>query len=75
MLRSDPSLRVDAGIICSHPVIVRARSSMESLRTELGSVFQASALAGAPEGWLSEILGHDDIWDGDEEDEAMDFAF
>lgn len=75
MLRSDPSLRVDAGIICSHPVVVRARSSMEALRAELGPVFHASALAGAPEGWLNEVLGHHDIWDGDEEDEAMDYVF
>ena len=75
MMRSDPNLRVDARMVCSHPVIVRARLSMEDLRKELGPVFHASALAGAPEGWLAEILGRNDLWDGAEEDEAMDLGF
>ncbi|EKM53975.1 uncharacterized protein PHACADRAFT_122634 [Phanerochaete carnosa HHB-10118-sp] len=74
MMRSDPDLRVDAGMVCSHPVIVRARLSMDELRKELGPVFHASALAGASEGWLEDILGHNPLWGGEEDDEAMDLG-
>ena len=72
MMRSDPSLRVDAGSISVHPVIVRARASMDNRRAELGPAYPASALAGVPDGWLDEILGRNDFWDGHEDDEAMD---
>ena len=50
MMRSDPSLRVDAGSISVHPVIVRARASMDNRRAELGPAYPASALAGVPDG-------------------------
>lgn len=73
-MRSNPDLRVDARMVCSHPVIVRARVSMDELRIGLGPVFHASALAGAPGGWLEDILGHNDLWNGEEEDEAMDLG-
>lgn len=74
MLRSDPALRVDAGLVSAHPVITRARSSMNDKRREVGPIFEASALAGAPSGWLEFILGRSSEWNGDEEDEdeAMD---
>lgn len=74
MMRSDPDLRLDAGMVCSHPVIVRARLAMDDFRKELGPVFQASALAGAPGGWLEDILGRNSLWDGEEDDEAMDIG-
>lgn len=74
MMRSDPSLRVDADMVAAHPVLVQVRDLMEALRNRIGSGFQASALAGAPDGWLEEILGHSVAWDGDEGDEAMDFS-
>ncbi|KAI0344770.1 hypothetical protein BDW22DRAFT_1427444 [Trametopsis cervina] len=74
MLRTDPSLRVDAGTAYIHPVIMRARVSMELARETLGATFQASALAGAPPGWLESILGRSDEWDGNEDDESMDLS-
>ena len=70
MMRSEPTLRMDAAMVALHPVIVRARASMDELRTELGPVFQASALASVPKGWLANILGHTGTWDGDEDDES-----
>jgi mitosis inhibitor protein kinase SWE1 len=74
MLRNDPALRVDAALIRVHPVITRARVSMELAREALGSNFLSSALAGAPPGWLTSILGYPDEWDGTEDDEAMDLS-
>lgn len=73
-LRSDPALRADAGLVNAHPVITRARLSMDEKRREVGAVFEASALAGAPPGWLDFVIGHSNEWNGDEddEDEAMD---
>ena len=57
MMRSEPALRIDASLVCAHPVITGARRGMEKLRKDLGNVFGASALAGAKEGWLEDILG------------------
>lgn len=76
MLRSDPALRVDAGLVRAHPVMTRVRASMDLKRREVGPIFQSSALAGAPLGWLQLVLGHSDEWNGDEEDEneAMDIC-
>ena len=74
MLRTDPTLRVDVEHIYTHPVIMRARVSMELARETLGASFQSSALAGAPEGWLESILGYSDEWNGHEDDEAMDLS-
>ena len=74
MLRTDPTLRVDVEHIYTHPVIMRARVSMELARETLGANFQSSALASAPPGWLESILGYDDEWNGHEDDEAMDLC-
>jgi mitosis inhibitor protein kinase SWE1 len=68
-MRSDPQLRVDAGVVSTHLVIVRARASMDELRRELGPVFRASALAGVPQGWLSDMLSLSHTWDGVEDSE------
>lgn len=57
MMRSEPALRIDASLVCAHPVVTGARRGMEKLRKTLGNVFGASPLAGAREGWLEEILG------------------
>ena len=64
MMRSDPALRVEAGLVAAHPVVTRARALMETLREERGAVFGASPLASVGEGWLEEILNRDeDIMD------------
>ena len=63
MMRSDPALRVEAGLVAAHPVITRARALMETLRQERGPVFGASPLASVGEGWLEEILDRDDDMD------------
>ncbi|KAI0790739.1 hypothetical protein C8Q75DRAFT_806130 [Abortiporus biennis] len=57
MMRSEPALRIDASLVCAHPVVTRARRNMEKLRSEIGNVFGASPLAPIKAGWLEEVLG------------------
>lgn len=59
MMRSDPALRIEAGLVAAHPIIVRARAHMEALRSERGPVFGASPLSSVGEGWLEEIMDRD----------------
>lgn len=75
MMRSEPSLRLDACQVYNHPVIARVRASMDAVRENLGSRFESSALASVSAGWLQEMLGRSPHWDGDEDDEAMDMSF
>lgn len=75
MMRSEPTLRLDAHQVYNHPVIARVRASMEDHRKSLGSRFESSALASVSVGWLQEMLGRSPQWDGDEDDEAMDMSF
>ncbi|KAK7692978.1 hypothetical protein QCA50_004619 [Cerrena zonata] len=67
MMQSDPALRIEAGLVVAHPIIVKARAHMEALRAERGPVFGASPLSSVGEGWLEEIM------DMDEDD--MDIGF
>ncbi|KAI0073368.1 hypothetical protein K474DRAFT_1710756 [Panus rudis PR-1116 ss-1] len=52
MMRSDPSLRLEAGLVTAHPIVMRARAHMEELRSLRGPVFGASPLSSVGEGWL-----------------------
>lgn len=67
MMQSDPTLRIEAGLVSAHPIIVRARAHMETLRAARGPVFGASPLSSVGEGWLAEFI------DTDEDD--MDIGF
>jgi len=63
LLRSNPAARITSGEVRVHPVVVRTRAAMERLMEEAQradeSPFAASPLAGVPEGFLPEVLGHD----------------
>jgi mitosis inhibitor protein kinase SWE1 len=76
MMRTDPTLRIDIRTICLHPVISRARSGMEQTlalaKSSGSSLFAASPLAGVPETFLEEILGHRTVLVP--EDTAMDLS-
>jgi len=73
MMRTDPLLRMSAQAICDHPVVSRARVIMEHVHATAKrngtSVFAASPLASAHEGFLEEILGR-----GISESGAMDLS-
>ena len=61
MMRTEPSLRMSAHAICSHPIVSRARMIMEktyvAAKTFGTNMFAVSPLAGVEEGFLDEILG------------------
>ncbi|CAL1707700.1 unnamed protein product [Somion occarium] len=59
MMRSDPALRIEAGLVAAHPIVIRARSHMEALREERGPVFGASPLSSVGEGWLEDLVDRD----------------
>ncbi|KAJ7287800.1 kinase-like domain-containing protein [Mycena rebaudengoi] len=65
MMRTDPSIRIRVDAICGHPVVSRARIRMErdlaAAVREGGSLFRASPLGAAPEGFLCDILGRMDV--------------
>ena len=71
MMRAAPALRIGIALVDTHPGVVRARRSMERMRSQYGSVFGASPLGAVPDGFLDEILGRgrhdleDDDWDMD----------
>ena len=72
MMRAAPALRIGITLVDTHPVVVRARRSMERMRSQYGSVFGASPLGAVPDGFLDEILGRgrrgvdsDDDWEMD----------
>lgn len=76
MMRRDPFKRITIQAIDSHPVVLRARQWMqrtyESAVAVNASVFPASALAGAPDGFLDEILARSpSLFD---DDAAMDVS-
>ena len=76
MMRTDPALRVDMQTICAHPVICRARSTMErtyaGAKADGSSPFAASPLAGVPDTFLETILGRPTVLAPD--DGAMDLS-
>jgi mitosis inhibitor protein kinase SWE1 len=65
MMRTDPSIRIRVDAVCGHPVVSRARIRMErdlaAAVREGGSLFKASPLGAAPEGFLCDILGRMDV--------------
>ncbi|KAH9942269.1 uncharacterized protein BXZ73DRAFT_41032 [Epithele typhae] len=71
MMRAAPALRIGIALVDTHPVVMRARRSMERMRSQYGPVFGASPLGAVPPGFLDEILarggGHDadDDWEMD----------
>ena len=75
MMRREYNLRIDATTVCAHPVVIRARVSMEMAREELGKGFHTSALAGSPDGWLDAILSRTHATHGieDKATTPMDF--
>jgi mitosis inhibitor protein kinase SWE1 len=60
-MRADPAQRPSAADVAAHPVVARARLAMEVQERTIvatgGNRFDASPLAGTPEGFLDEILG------------------
>ncbi|THH02616.1 hypothetical protein EW026_g331 [Hermanssonia centrifuga] len=79
-LRHEDFQQVDFGN-CSNELVELLKNMMRSdpaLRMDAKMVYDhpvASALAGVREGWLEEVLGHVEMWDADEGDEAMDLEF
>ena len=71
MMRTDPAVRVEIGLVASHPVVSRAREAMEEVRTAQGDVFAASPLGGGGKHFLDEILQRPP-WMGDD---AMDLGY
>jgi len=65
MMSSVPSNRPDAHQIYAHPIVARARASMDHLRHAIlsgpnpSAEFEASALAGVSDSYLQELLGDD----------------
>lgn len=57
MMRSNPTNRLDALQIRSHPVVSRARDAMEKARHGGGPAFEGSPLASVPDILLGTILG------------------
>lgn len=61
MMRADPVSRISARGIYDHPVVARARATMEKMmgdaRRDGKSEFAGSPLASVPPGFLEEILG------------------
>lgn len=56
MMRTDPALRIGVHAIYHHPVVSRARKSMEAVAKSAMPAFAASPLASVPAGFLEEIL-------------------
>ena len=54
-MRADPALRLAADVVCSHPIVIRARRVMER-GWEDGRGFAASALGEGGDRLLAEIL-------------------
>jgi mitosis inhibitor protein kinase SWE1 len=62
LMRTDPTLRINAQDIFDHPIVSGARALMEQAYNQAvengTSVFAASPLASVPDSFLIEILGH-----------------
>lgn len=71
MMRMDPAVRVEIGLVASHPVVSRARQAMKEVRTARGDVFVASPLGGGGKHFLDEILQRPP-W---VEDDAMELEY
>jgi len=61
LMRTDPTLRINAQDIFDHPIVSRARAMMERTYNQAVKngtpVFAASPLASVPDSFLIEILG------------------
>jgi mitosis inhibitor protein kinase SWE1 len=61
LMRTDPTLRINAQDTFDHPIVSRARAMMERTYNQAmkngTSVFAASPLASVPDSFLIEILG------------------
>lgn len=62
MMRTDPASRIDVQAIYHHPIVSRARTSMErellsAKKTGIPSKYAGSPLATLAAGFLDEILG------------------
>ena len=57
MMRSNPTNRLNAHQVRSHPVVSRAREAMEKARRAGGPAFDGSPLASVPDTFLGSILG------------------
>lgn len=72
MMCTDPDERIDVEALVAHPIVSRARQAMEDAlaRAVQGKepFFASSPLAGAPPGFLEELLT-------DTMDDAMDLSF
>ncbi|KIY49082.1 kinase-like protein [Fistulina hepatica ATCC 64428] len=60
MMRTEPAMRIDSQTICAHPVVCRARASMQHMAAQAeregAKPFVASPLGTTPPGFLDEIL-------------------
>lgn len=60
MMRTDPAMRLTIEDVCAHPVVTRARETMDAMRAALSSAGEstwlASPLAKVPVGFLEDIL-------------------
>lgn len=61
MMRTEPSLRTSVHAVCNHPIVSRARATMERIyvaaKRKGTSLFVASPLGSVQQGFLEEILG------------------